>query len=303
MIHLKRTSVAIAAILVLFIGIGTVGAAAPSESIMPVTDMTTGEPCAIADIFPDPEAAISAMESIVVIDMEENGNAYMENRDVTPLPLDRWEADAYGITVRYPADRLSTFSGRPGAYQFFWYELDGLYDPAFVDGVKTRARESLPIDESEPSDMAESTLVSLPGIPVSLGDDLFRIAMLYGGGKESDFTADKQVYRLEDARFRGVTVLTSRDDPVGMGLITEIRASRLDYNGLYAGVSDQQAVIDIMGEPSARELVDEDASYYALLPEGEILWYDVGGARLGMLVGEEGLLLVVVLQDGASAPS
>jgi hypothetical protein len=266
---------------------------------MPVTDMTTGEPCAISDIFPDPDAAISAMESIAVIDMEENGNAYMENRDVTPLPLDRWEADAYGITVRYPAYRLSTFSGRPGAYQFFWYELDGLYDPAFVDGVKTRARESLLVDESEPNGMEASALVSLPGIPVALGDDLFRIAMLYGGGKESDFTTDKQVYRLEDARFRGVTVLTSRDDPAGTGLITEIRSSRLDYNGLYTGVSDQQAVIDIMGEPSAREVIDEDASYYALLPEGEILWYDVGGARLGMLVGAEGLLSVVVLQEGA----
>ncbi|GHU71394.1 hypothetical protein AGMMS49992_05310 [Clostridia bacterium] len=262
----------------------------PTALTLPVLDLTSGESYAIADIFPDPDAAIAAMESIAERDMTENGNAYMENRTVTPLPLDNWEVDEYGVIIRYPIDRLSTFSGRPGAYQFNWYELEGLYDAEFVEGIHERAQSARIEAESEPNPLA------LPGIPVSLGDELERLALIYGGGKESDFTETSQAYRLEDARFRGVTILTSRDDPTGTGEIIEIRAARLDYDGLCVGVSDEQAVLDLLGEPDAREPIGEDASYYQLLPEGEILWYDREDVRLGMLVDGENTLVCIILK-------
>ncbi|GHU71996.1 hypothetical protein FACS1894184_19450 [Clostridia bacterium] len=263
------------------------------EPVLPVMDMTTNESHAIEDIFPDPDAVIAAMESIVLTDMENNGNAYMENRDVTPLPLDRWEVDAIGVTVRYPADRLSTFSGRPGAYHFMWYELDGLYDQEFVEGARAKALEAA---LSQPDAQVAAELLGLPGIPATLGDDLMRLSILYGGGKESDFTVDKQVYRLEEARFRDVTVLTGRDDPAGTGLVTEIRAARCDYNGLRIGLSDRQDVINALGEPDLVEAIDEDAAYYQLLPEGEVLWYEQNETRLGMLIGDGDVLILIILQ-------
>ncbi|MDR1600433.1 MAG: hypothetical protein LBS11_11285 [Oscillospiraceae bacterium] len=275
----KWTGVVLIVVLGMGCGLAKMAGAETAEPALPVVNMMTGENQAIADIFPDPEKVIAAMELIAITDMEMNGNSYMENREVTPLPLDRWEVDRFGVTVRYPIIQLSTLTGRPGAYQFYWYELEGLYDPEIL------GEEGFAIEPG-----------TLPGVPVSLGDDLERLAIMYGGGKESDFTIDMQVYRFEDARFRGVSALTSRDDPVGTGLVKEIRAKRLDYDGARVGVSDERDVITKLGEPESRETIDADMAYYQLLPEGVVLWYDQGTARLGMLVGTDGIVALAILR-------
>ncbi|MDR0397515.1 MAG: hypothetical protein LBH66_09490 [Oscillospiraceae bacterium] len=248
-----------------------------------VLNMVKGEGQDAEEVFPDLDKVVEAMEAIAGEDMDVNGNAYMENREVKPLPTDKWEIDEFGVTVRYPLDRLSTFSGRPGAYHFMWYELDGLFVPEAVGWVDVGS-------EGEGGD-------GLPGVAVRLGDEIERLSMMYGGGKESDYTVDKQAYKLEDARFRGVTVMTSRDDPTGKGMVTEIRAKRLEYQGVRVGVSDEETVIKAMGEPNERETIDADAAYYQLLPEGVVLWYDKEESRLGMLIDTDGILSVAILQS------
>ena len=242
--------------------------------------LDTGARLTLSDVFLDEDAAVAAMEAIALRDVEENGNSYSELNQITPMPRDRFALKPWGIVVHYPDTQLAYFSGRAGGYAFFWYELEGQW------------QDSL---QSELSAFAQTEPNGLPGLPCALGEDVADVILRCGLLEDPDYTLDHSVYAFESADMRGVSLLTDRNAPEGSGAVVEIRAQRMDYQGLKTGLATQTDCESLLGTPGRTETIDGNAAYDQLLPEGEMLWYPDGANEAGFLFSE-GVLRAVILR-------
>ena len=242
--------------------------------------LDTGERLTLSDVFLDEDAAVAAMEAIALSDVEQNGNAYSEVNEITPMPRDRFALEPWGIALYYPDTQLAYFSGRAGGYAFFWYELDNHWQDAL---------------RGELNAFAQTPENSLPGLSCALEEDVSEVILRSGLLKEPDYTLDHAVYTFESADLRGISLLTDRNAPEGEGAVVGSRAARMDYQGLRTGTAAPSDCEGLLGAPNRVETIDADAAYEQLLPEGEIWWYQSGANELGFHFAQ-GVLDVVMLR-------
>ncbi len=253
-----------------------------------VYDTETGEPVAWDDLFADGDAAAARMEEIA----EEStyDNAYAEYNQITPLPRESFAVYDGVLTVYYPAEQLSHFSGRSGAFSFYAYELDGLLNEGVplaagdVAGAKTAMAAAL-TDGALPAPLDEW----------KLGGSMSDAADKLGVVDVPDLTHDFAVYRFEAPEMRGVSLLAKPDEEnVNTASIAGIMAERIDFSGLQTGVSTREECVAALGEPAETVAVDASDAY-SRLPVGEALMWSGDGKTVLELHFAEGVLYSVTL--------
>lgn len=236
-----------------------------------VVDMATGERVTFADLFIDEDAAAERMERIA----EESTykNAYSEYNEITPMPRDSFVVTQDVLTVYYPATMLSMFSGRSGGFSYYAYELEGLLREGvpLLSGDSANAREALWTALSAgalPGPLAEWAL----GRSMAEADEALSLVDV------PDLSHDFALYRFEAPEMRGVSLLSFSDDEES-AVIEGIMAERIDFSGLFPGVSTKAMCLEALGEPARTETV-ADADAYSRLPNGETLLYEGEGNAL-----------------------
>lgn len=231
-----------------------------------VYDTQAGAFVAWDDLFTDGDAAAAKLEAIA--EASSYANAYAEHNRISPMPRDNFAVFDGQLTVYYPSQQLSHVSGQAGAFSFYAYELDGLLKegvPLFK-GDPAKAREVLSHALSEGA---------LPGSlsAVKLGGAMREAAETLGLVDVPDLTYDFAVYRFEDPKMRGVSLLSGTDEEhAETAVIRGIYAKRMDFSGLITGFTTRQACVQALGEPDAAMAV-ETADAYSRLPVGETLLY------------------------------
>jgi len=236
-----------------------------------VFEMETGARIAWDDLFTDGHAAAERMEDIAEVSVYRN--AYGDYSGLRPMPWDSFAISGAQLTVYYPAQQLSTFSGCSGAFSFYAYELDGFL------------RDGIPFEAGNPEE-AEGALMDaylggfLPGFLMDwpIGRPLAEVRDALGLEDVPNWSHDYALYRFEAPQMRGVTLLSSSDN-VNAAVIDGIMAERIDFSGLWPGVATRAACIAALGEPEAIEEVS-GADAYSRMPDGKTLVYQGFGREV-----------------------
>ncbi len=240
-----------------------------------VFDMATGEPITWDDVFADGDAAAERIQALA--EASAYDNAYAEHNQIAPVPRDSFSVRDGVLTVYYPAEQLSHFSGRSGAFSFCAYELDGLVR----EGVPLAQGDSGQAKEAFEAALAEGAFPE-PLSEWKLGGEMGEAAEALGLVDVPDLTYDAAMYRFEAPEMRGVTLLAAPlDEDVDRAVIIGIMAERMDFSGLKTGISSREACVTALGEPDSGEMV-ETADAYSRLPTGETLKWIRGDKALEM---------------------
>ena len=83
--------------------------------------LSTGEPVGWDEVFSDGDAAAARLEEIAQTALY--ANAYAEYSRFSPVPRDSFALENGQLTVYYPAEQFSHFSGVSGALSVYAYEM------------------------------------------------------------------------------------------------------------------------------------------------------------------------------------
>ncbi|HIQ62903.1 MAG TPA: hypothetical protein IAA66_04860 [Candidatus Avichristensenella intestinipullorum] len=224
--------------------------------------LSTGEPVGWDEVFSDGDAAAARLEEIAQTALY--ANAYAEYSRFSPVPRDSFALENGQLTVYYPAEQFSHFSGVSGALSVYAYEMDGLLCPdiPWAVGDTAQAAQGLATaleTGALPGALSEWTL----GRPMAEADAALRLVDV------PDIKLDYAVYHFEAAPMRGVSLL-STGESVDSALIEGVFAERMDFCGLCTGVAAREACVAALGEPDESRVV-ETADAYSRLPAGETL--------------------------------
>lgn len=246
-----------------------------SESIGLVFDLATGEQITWDDLFVDGDAAAEAI--LRIAEEATYDNAYSEFHNISPVPRDNFAVTKDTLTIYYPVDQLSHFSGRCGAFSFYAYELSGL----FKEGVPIQTGDSALAKEALENAFSEK---ALPG-PLSqwrIGGKMSEASEMLSLVDVPDLTYDYAIYRFEAPEMRGVSLLANLDeDRAETANIAGIMAERIDFSGLFTGIADREACVEALGDPDEVSVID-DADAYSRLPNGETYRWIGDGVALEM---------------------
>ena len=240
------------------------------------------------DLFLDGDAAA---DRIVEMAMEATyQNAYAENNQLTPVPRDNFRVQEGVLTVYYPADQHSYFSGRAGAVSFYAYELAGL----LKENVPLNTGAIYGAVQTKQDVFAQGALPEPLG-SWKIGGAMADAADVLGLVDVPDLTYEFSVYRFEAPEMRGIALLSgTTEDRVQTATIGGIYAERMDLGGLITGISTRVECIEALGEPDLEmEIATADA--YSLRPVGETLCWEENG-RVLELHFVEGILQSVLLR-------
>ena len=246
-----------------------------TEWIGMVFDLETGERITWDDLFVDGDTAASEIERIA--EVSSDNNAYSEYRNVSPVPRDRFAVSDETLTVYYPVDQLSHFSGRCGAFSFYAYELSGLLkeDIPLKAGDSALAKEALTAALSEKALPGPLSKWAVGGQMIDAKNELTLVDV-------PDLTYDYAIYRFEAPEMRGVSLLSNPDeDRAETAAIAGVMAERIDFSGLFAGLSSREDCVAALGNPDETVSVGE-ADAYSRLPVGETLRWLGEGVALEM---------------------
>ena len=249
----------------------------------------TGEEMLPDVLFSDMDAAQSALDAYVEEQVLPQLNTYLDATDLLPVPLDNICLSEQGMTIHYPADRFSFFSGNSGAVEIRYYEMADLLHENVRDalmGAPAGAQELL-------AAAADGHLYGLQA--VRLGDSLPDTLEKYGALGDSDFTADAEMYEMEAPFLRGVQLMTAREDE--SALLTGIRAQRLNLGGLRTGISTREACMAVLGKAQAEIILDGTAAESYRLPEGMGLAYAAGEFTLWLYFDENDVLHTIEIRQ------
>lgn len=240
-----------------------------------VYDMQTEAMLTWDDLFADGDFAAAQLEAIAQAGQYDN--AYAEHTDIVPMPRDNFAVADDQLTVYYPPEQLSYFSGRAGAFSFYAFELDGLLRETVPLAVGDVAKAGAARDEV----LAQG---ALPGAlsPWALGSPMADAAQALDLVDVPDLTHDYAVWHFEAPQMRGVALLSSCDeDDEATATITGIQTERIDFSGLCTGIATRDTCVATLGEADRAETL-ASADAYSRLPEGETLYWDGDVASLAL---------------------
>lgn len=260
-------------------------------------DLQSGQPITLSSLMEAPETAFSQMEQIITRETEkEDFNAYLENTQVLPMPRDQFSLDAHALTVYYSASQYSMISGTSGAFRFLYYEIESLLS---LENPVTEILTELILRPEDPAAQVFRDIEAgqLPGIPAQIGQELQAYLDAYQVLREPDITLLERLYQFESPLMQQ-TWLGSEVylDEGAAPTVISIRTEQLDLYGLRPGVSTLEDVVLMLGDPDARQTLDENGSFDMLLPVGESYYYHgESGRSLEFHADETGTVHSVIL--------
>jgi len=261
-------------------------------------NLVSGEPITIADLFQNPDDAVSYMEETLQNTYLDELSSYLENSSLTPLPRESFSLDADGITFYYPYKQFSLLSGYSGAAQFNYDELtdylltDDNALPATL-GILPEKLTDQEIKSNIEKVVAEGTL---PHIRAKLGDNMAKLIKQYRLLRTPDQYPGGRYFQLEAPAFRQVLVLsdaltTGWDNSNVEGLLSY----RADLFGIQSGETTRDRWQEILGAPESSVDFSEDMAYDYGFPAGTADYYTFGDRQLLLYAGEDGILYAVRL--------
>ena len=205
----------------------------PSHLYYPMTlDLRTGEPVPFDALFTDPEGARAYIEACLENEVEPLLSSYLENRQLFPVPFERFYLDAWGnLILAYENSQLSFLSGYSGAVAFRSSELMDYLDLS-PEGVFRQITQGTRLEDAAQfwQDIAQG---SLPGLypPVFLGVPLQEALDICRPAADSDFYPGGACVEVEEPRLRGALILTDEQEERVTGLLT----GRADMGPLQTG--------------------------------------------------------------------
>lgn len=271
-----------------------------TQGVKPYTlslDLTTGMPIAFDALFDDPDAAAAAMEAIIERDYLEEMNVYVEEADLLPLPRESFSFDETGLTVYYGDDRYRTYDGNGGYVTFYWYEI-----AAYI------GEESPVYALSRPQEADAQAIRYADGYfggyrLLGLYEPLGKAMLAYNLTDEPDYTADSILYPLSAPQLRGMSVEIPKyaETEEEETPISAVRHSRISWHGLTTGETLREQIVELLGEPEATILYDEDDASDMMLEPGESLLYSCesscGSMVLEAHLDGDGVLSCIILRD------
>lgn len=261
-------------------------------------DLITGEGITAADLFADIDGAKAAMEAILEEKVLPGMSGYMENSDLIPVPVDTFFFDQQGITFYYALDQFSFVSGYAGGASFFYYELQDSLN--VLEGsilYRLGAMATYTPEQMKESIVKTVTAGTLPGIALTLGDDLAKALDTYRLLCEPDFYPGGRFFLTEAPEMRDVWIMTDHLTEEYTGKVLGIRADRMDLYGIQTGITTKAQWQDILGQPDSTVSLDDYTAEDYYLTGGTSDYYNYGEHQLRLHGDEDGVLQSVqVLQ-------
>lgn len=231
----------------------------PSQVYYPMTfDIATGEEIPFEALFADANGAMAYMESMVE-SMEENLSTHLENRQLLPVPFDRYTLDEYGnMIIWYERDQLSFLSGFSGSVYFRFSELEPYYNLAegsYLHGILS-------------ADQQAGFLTGL-GNRFCLGKDLKTALIRFRSTIDSEYYPGGASYEVEDAVLRGALLLTDESEEKVLGILV----SNLDDNGIVTGKTTLDEAKALLGSDGIAMEIDENTAMEYRVCSGTSLTY------------------------------
>lgn len=265
-------------------------------------DLRTGERLAAGDIFADVNEAAARIGEIIEASLSEELTGYLENRDLSPLPMESFTVDADGITFWYPYEQFAYLSEYSGSCQLGYGELQGLLNEA-PDGIPARLGAlpaKLTPEEARAAIKKAAEDGALPHVPVRLGESMSDVIERYRLLRTPDDYPGGRYYKLEAPKMRDIYVIS--DSLRGAGewehsVVEGLRAERGELYGLVIGKSAREEWISALGEPDEVIELNESMAYDYNLPVGSSDVYKIGGRTLSFHADSDGVLRSVRLQN------
>lgn len=264
-----------------------------SKGIGLTVNLETGSEIYLGELFMDSASAVSAMEEIIADDVLESMSDYMEYSDLLPMPTDNYSLDETGLTVYWPEDRYRYFDGEAGSVTFYWHELAdyiGEESPVYFLAHPDVSYNIGPVEEMSMG----SGLGTCNNL--KLGEPLWHIAAWYPLA-DPDYTTDALVFPLERERGYAVEIPKYAETEEDETPISAIRAGNVSIGGiLTTGITTEEEIIALLGEPEQETVFDEDAAFDALLEPGKSLYYRLASI-VQLHLDEDGVLSCVILRS------
>ncbi len=267
----------------------------PTQKWYPfVFDLSGGGRMAFEALFADPDAAKETIETYVEAELEEGLSDYMENRDLLPVPYDRFALCGEGLLFYYEYGQFSFLSGYSGQILIPWYVLDGLPGADGPDWRTALGVQTVPDGTSRARILEEASAGRIPGVPLQIGDPAQQVL------EEGRCILDPGIwyvgssFEAEDARLYGTLLLTDAAEETLAGICCE----RVNMAGIIAGRTAPEEYRSVLGEPDRTWETEEDGQYAPLFGAGRLDLYRAGEFDLILYTREGTTLDGVLLVDG-----
>ena len=262
-------------------------------------DLRNGQQITLGALFADEAAAREALAEYLETQVAPEMSAHLNNSELLPLP-ETFRLEAAGLTLLYPAEQLSTLSGRAGDIRIGWNEIREYLDMS-PEGIpaRTGAEDMITLTAESAGKIREMTEQGcLPGIPAVIGEALKPLTDRYHLLTDPDVYEGGRLFSPEGGCFRDVYLMTDYlsedwDDSTVRG----IRMDRGCAWGLCIGETRQEAWREILGEPEHSVTLTEEMAEERRREAGMCDYYRFGEHQLQLYTDAEGTLLSITLTE------
>ncbi len=258
----------------------------PSQVWYPlVYDLTDGSRVSSDDLFTDPSAAREAVEGYLEAHVAEGLSDYLENRQLLPVPMDSFALCERGIIYYYDHEALCFLSGFSGEVLIPYDALEDVLDRSEGSPLSRFPGAGEGIDaEGLFSALSEGRLY---GVPARLGEALDGALSRLRTGFDPDGWPGGASYETEDARMRGILII-SRE---GSGAVDGLVLREAGLCGLVPGKTRREDWLSVLGSPDRTRPAGREGSSGPGPGQDDI--YERNGFYLFLHAGEDGVLDLV----------
>ena len=245
-----------------------------------------------ASLFPEGCGAEERIEEYIEAELEDGLSDYMENRDLFPVPYDRFAICGQGLLFFYDNAQLSFLSGYAGQILIPWHVLEGIPVSGETDWrAAAAAMQSVPDGAPGEGILDAAAGGSIPGLPLKIGSPLHPLLEEARSTADPGYWYGGSSFETEDARLYRTLLLTDETEET----LTGIFAGQVNMAGLITGKSTLEECTDRLGQPVRSLETDDNSEYAPLFGAGTALLYSAGDYTLILHAGEDCLLDAVLL--------
>ncbi len=236
------------------------------------------------DLFADADGAAEHLQELVYELTEEND--YAGYRETSPIPRDNFVLENGVMTVWYPADQLSHFSGDSAGYCFYPQDLEPYWN---VNLPLSRQGDPLSVlvEKKLPAPLEEAVI----GTAVAELADRWKLVDV------PDTLNDAVCYRFEVPAMQGGLILAALGDTDQQtAQVAGVFSTNFDLFGIRTGSTRREEAVAVLGQPDLAEEKTE-AGPYDRLPAGETLFWQGDGCRIELHFVDGTLYSIALLSD------